>query len=140
MRYLLDTNVISEPTRPRPEPRIRQWLDRLDETRVFISVVTMAELRDGVERMTPGKRREMLDEWLTFELATRFSKRILAVDSDIAIECGKVMARQRKAGRTVDVMDSLIAATALQHDLTLATRNISDFENLGLTLINPWEM
>jgi predicted nucleic acid-binding protein len=62
------------------------------------------------------------------------------VDSDIAIACGTVMARQRKAGRTVDVMDSLIAATALQHDLTLATRNISDFENLGLTLINPWEM
>ncbi len=138
MKYLLDTNVVSQYASPKPELRITQWLDSLDEDGVFISVITLAEIQDGVERMPIGKRRERLDEWLAFDLPIKFSGRILQVDPCIATECGRVMARQYKAGRADDAMDAFIAATALCHNLTLVTRNTADFHNLGLHLINPW--
>ncbi len=103
-----------------------------------MSVVTLAEIRDGIEQLPAGIRRARLDQWLTFELPHRFDGRTLDIDAMIAIECGRVMARKQKSGRAVDAMDSLIAASALCHDLTLVTRNTADFENLGLHLINPW--
>ncbi len=88
--------------------------------------------------MPAGARRERLDEWLTFDLARRFRGRILPIDTEIAIECGRVVARQHKTGRAADAMDAFIAATALHHELTLVTRNTSDFDYLGINLINPW--
>ncbi len=138
MSYLLDTNVLSETVRPAPSPNVERWFKAADERDLFMSVVTLAEIRDGIEQMPAGMRRERLDQWLSFELPQRFDGRALDLDAIIAVECGRVMARKHKAGRAVDAMDSLIAATALCHDLTLVTRNTADFENLGLRLINPW--
>jgi predicted nucleic acid-binding protein len=104
----------------------------------FISVITVAELRHGVERLPAGTRRERLDAWLTEQIPLRFEDRLLAVDAETANGWGRVMARGRADGRPISAMDAFIAATAEQHDLTLVTRNVSDFNALGLRLVNPW--
>ncbi len=138
MTYLLDTNILSETIRPKPSPGVELWFASVDENDLFMSVVTLAEIRDGIELMPPEKRRERLDQWQTFDLLERFHGRMLDIDATTAIECGRVMARTHKSGRAVDVMDAFIAATALRHNLALVTRNTVDFENLDLTLVNPW--
>lgn len=138
MNFLLDTNVVSEWTKPRPDTGIVTWLAEADEDRVFISVVTLAELRHGIERMPAGARRDRLDAWLTGQLPARFEARMLPVDAATADGWGRIMARGQAAGRPVGTMDAFIAATAEQHDLTLVTRNVSDFDVLGIRLISPW--
>ena len=138
MNFLLDTNVVSEWTKPRPDAGVVAWLAGADEDRVFISVITLAELRHGIERMPVGARRARLDGWLTEQLPLRFDDRILTVDQATASIWGRVMARGQKIGRTVGAMDAFIAATAQRHDLALVTRNVTDFETLGIRLVNPW--
>jgi predicted nucleic acid-binding protein len=138
MNFLLDTNVVSEWTKPRPDPGVVSWLAEADEDRAFISVITVAELRHGAERLPTGARRDRLDMWLTEQIPLRFEDRLLAVDAEIANGWGRVMARGQAIGRPVGAMDAFIAATAERHDLTLVTRNISDFNALGIRLINPW--
>ncbi len=138
MNFLLDTNVVSEWVKPRPNSGVVTWLAEVDEDRVFISVVTLAELRHGIERMAAGTRRARLDAWLTDELTARFEARILSVDAAIANMWGRIVARGQASGRPVGPMDAFIAATAEQQNLTLVTRNVSDFEALGIHLINPW--
>lgn len=138
MNFLLDTNVVSEWTKQRPDAGVVAWLAEVDEDRVFISIVTLAELRYGVERLPAGARRERLDAWLTQDLPVRFEARMLPVDAGTANAWGKVMARGQAAGRPVGTMDAFIAATAEQHDLTLVTRNITDFEALKVRLVSPW--
>lgn len=138
MNFLLDTNVVSEWTKPRPDTGIVAWLAEADEDRVFISVVTLAELRHGIERMPAGARRDRLDVWLTEQMPARFEARVLPVDAGIADGWGRIMARGQAAGRPVGTMDGFIAATAEHHDLTLVTRNVSDFDVLGIRLVNPW--
>jgi hypothetical protein len=136
--FLLDTNVVSEWTKPRPDAGVVTWLADADEDRVFISVVTLAELRHGIERLPAGARRARLDAWLTEQLPARFEARVLPVDAGTANVWGRVMARGQGEGRPVGTMDAFIAATAERHDLTLVTRNVSDFDALGIRLINPW--
>jgi toxin FitB len=138
VNFLLDTNVVSEWTKQRPDVGVVAWLAEVDEDRVFISVVTLAELRHGVERLPAGARRERLDAWLTRDLPVRFEARMLPVDAGTANAWGRVMARGQAAGRPVGTMDAFIAATAEQHDLTLVTRNITDFEALKVRLVSPW--
>jgi toxin FitB len=138
VNFLLDTNIVSEWTMPRPDPGVVTWLAEADEDRVFISVLTLAELRHGIERMPDGARRARLDAWLSEQMKPRFEARILPVDEATADIWGRVMARGQQAGRPVGTMDGFIAATAERHDLTLVTRNIADFSALGLRLINPW--
>ena len=138
MNFLLDTNVVSEWTKPRPDSGVVAWLAEVDEDRVFISVVTLAELRYGIERMPSGGRRNRLDVWLSEQLPARFEARVLAVDIETAHTWGRVMARGRNGGRPVGAMDAFMAATAERHQLTLVTRNVSDFDSLGIRLINPW--
>lgn len=138
MNFLLDTNVVSEWTKPRPDTGVVAWLAEADEDRVFISVVTLAELRHGIERMPAGARRDRLDAWLTEQMPLRFEARVLSVDAEIANSWGRIMAQGQAVGRPVGTMDAFIAATAEQHDLTLVTRNVSDFDTLGIRLINPW--
>ena len=138
MNFLLDTNVVSEWTKPRPNSGVVSWLAEADEDRVFISVVTLAELRYGVERMATGNRRRRLEEWLGGELPLRFEGRVLSVDKAVADAWGHVVARRNATGRPIGAMDAFIAATVKVHGLTLVTRNASDFELTVKAIVNPW--
>ena len=139
MKLLLDTNVVSEWVRPSPDPGVARFLAELDEDRAFLSVVTIAELRFGIERLKAGVRRSRLEQWVTVELAERFAGRVLGVDVALAELWGVVLARGRTLGRPLSAMDALIAATASAHALTIVTRNVADFQPLGLSLHNPWK-
>lgn len=138
MNFLLDTNVVSEWVKLRPDSGVIAWLAEADEDRVFISVVTIAELRHGIERLPAGARRDRLDIWLSEQVPARFEARVLSVDVETADTWGRVVSRGEANGRAVGTMDAFIAATAERHDLTLVTRNVSDFDVLGIRLFNPW--
>jgi len=138
MSFLLDTNVLSEPMKERPNPGVLAWLSRVDEDQVFVSVVSITELRFGVERLAIGKSRERLDGWLRKDLILRFEGRILPIDLRIADACGGLMARGESMGRPMEARDAFIAATAEVHGLTLVTRNTSDFEPTLKAIISPW--
>ena len=138
MSFLLDTNVVSEWTKPQPNAGVITWLEAVDEDRVFLSVATLAELRHGIERLASGARRRKLDGWLREELPLRFEARILPVTVEVADEWGRVIARCEASGRPLAAMDGLIAATATVYDLTLVTRNVSDFETALKAVLNPW--
>jgi toxin FitB len=138
MNFLLDTNVVSEPMRPRPNPGVLKWLGEVDEESTFISVVTITELRYGIERLATGTRRERLDGWLQRDLRLRFEGRILPVDFEVANACGGLIARSESLGRPIEPRDAFIAATAEVHGLTLVTRNVSDFEPTLKMIVTPW--
>ena len=138
MTFLLDTMVVSEWVRPRPDRGVVAWLAAADEDRIFMSVVSLAELRYGIERMAAGNRRKRLDEWLRDELPLRFEGRLLSIDGVVADAWGKVVARSEAAGRRISAMDAWIAATAEVHGMTLVTRNTSDFQGSLNLIINPW--
>lgn len=138
MSFLLDTNVVSEWTKPRPNPGVVEWLAQVDEDEVFLSVVTFAELRHGIERLPAGDRRRRLDEWLRSDLPLRFAERIVPVDGAIADEWGRVVARRESRGRSMSAMDTLIAATARVHGLTVVTRNLADFQASVKSVLSPW--
>lgn len=138
MSFLLDTNIVSEWTKPRPNAGVVKWLAEVDEDEVFLSVVTFAELRHGIERLPAGARRRRLDEWFRSELPLRFEGRIVGVDGAIADEWGRLVARREARGRPIHAMDALIAATAEVHGLTLVTRNTEDFQMSVKSLLNPW--
>jgi predicted nucleic acid-binding protein len=138
VKLLLDTNVLSEVTKPRPDARVLQWLDALDEDRSFISIVSIAEIRRGVALMDQGRKRDALAAWLADDLPQRFEHRVLLVDAPIALAWGDLMGHAKRRGRGLSSMDGLIAATAIAYQLTLATRNIKDFEDFGIELVDPW--
>ncbi|GEP55183.1 type II toxin-antitoxin system VapC family toxin [Reyranella soli] len=138
MSFLLDTNVVSEWVRPRPDAGVVAWLAEADEDRVFISVVTLAELRYGIERLAAGQRRRRLDEWLRQELPLRFEGRVLSIDAEVADAWGRLTALREISGRPIGAADAFIAATAEAHNLTLVTRNVSDFDRTVRALVNPW--
>jgi predicted nucleic acid-binding protein len=137
VRFLLDTNAISEWVKPRPNPGLIGWMESADEDRVFISVVSWAELRYGVDRMAGGSRRSRLEQWLLHELPLRFERRVLPIDTKVADAWGRTVSRCEAAGHPLGAMDAFIAATAEIHQLTLVTRNVSDFRLLKAVL-NPW--
>lgn len=138
MNFLLDTNLVSEWVKPEPNPKVTVWLAEVDEDRTFISVVTIAELRYGIERLASGQRRNRLSQWLEEELPQRFEGRILAIDENVADRCGRIVARSESRGRKLEAMDAFIAATAEVHGLTLVTRNTSDFQFVLKDTLNPW--
>ena len=138
MSFLLDTNVLSEWARPQPDPGVLAWFAEADEDRVFISVITLAELRRGVARLSPSRRRSRLNEWLRHEVPVRFAGRILRVDEEIAAAWGDVVAEREAGGRPISTMDAFIAATVRVHGMTLITRNTADFERSVPALVNPW--
>jgi predicted nucleic acid-binding protein len=137
--YLLDTNCISEVVRPRPEPRVMSWLGAVDEALLFLSVLTLGEIRKGVASLAQSRRRTLLESWLNKELRARFSGRILTVDSAIADRWGLLAATARKNGRSLSTIDGLLAASAIHHNLTMVSRNENDFAGMEVQVLNPWK-
>jgi predicted nucleic acid-binding protein len=133
--YLLDTNVLSELTRPKPSAKVVRWFREVPSEALHVSVLTLGEIRAGVERLAPGARREKLRLWLETELPGWFEERVLPVDTGVADRWGRLVA---EAGRSVPAIDGLLAATALHHGLRLVTRNVADFVLPGLEVVDPW--
>ena len=138
MTYLLDTNVLSEWRKPQPDPGVLGWLNDADEDRLFVSVVTFAELRRGAERLVRGARKTQLDHWIAVELPAHFDGRILGIDEETADRWGRIFALRESIGHPMSVMDAFLAATAEQHQLRLLTRNVADFVSIGVAVTNPW--
>jgi len=140
MSFLLDTNVISEAIRRKPSSGVMRWLHGIDESTLFLSGMSLGELRLGIESLARGSRRTLLEQWIDGTLRQRFGERILPLDAVVCDAWGRIVAHARRRGRPLSVADGFIAATATVHGLTLATRNIGDFEVLDLPLFNPWDL
>ncbi len=137
--YLLDTNIPSEMTRRLPAPQVIQWLNDVDDNQLFMSVLSLAEILRGIYRLPESKHRSDLHTWLDSTLRPWFEGRILPVTQTVAERVGRLAGERDVKGLTLPFSDGLIAATALEHDLILVTRNVRDFAGLGLTVLNPWD-
>lgn len=138
--YLLDTNVPSEFSRDRPEPGVVQWLKTQPVTSLFLSAVTIGEIRKGLVLLPQGRRRDQLETWFHTDLLSWFRNRILPVTQAIADRWGVLDGQCQLKGTPLNTADGMIAATAVEHGLTLVTRNVKDFAGLGVEVFNPWEM
>jgi predicted nucleic acid-binding protein len=139
MRFLLDTCVISELVAKQPDPGVVQWVDNVDEEKLFLSTITIGEIKKGIEKLAASSHRSALAEWLEDELLVRFKDKILPIDTAVMLIWGKLAADLEKRGQRMPAIDSLLAATALQGGLGLVTRNEDDFAHCGVAVINPWE-
>lgn len=139
MSFLVDTVVVSELVRKAPSTAVLKWIGGQDETALHLSVLTIGELEKGVARLPNSARRARLLTWVRRDLVERFGGRLLAIDARTAARWGAISGESEKRGRPLPVIDSLIAATALVHGFTVATRNVSDFERCGAPCVNPWE-
>jgi hypothetical protein len=136
--WLLDTCVICEPGQKRPSGRVMAWLDEQPEEMLYLSVLTLGEIRKGIARLPDGTKRRRLAQWLEHDLRERFAGRILPVDEEAADLWGRLQAAAEARGRPLPTLDCQIAATAMAHGLTLVTRNTNDFDITGLELFDPW--
>lgn len=139
MRYLLDTCVISEVVRPRPDARVMEWMEQCPGESAFLSVLTLGQIQKGIRRLTDTKRRNTIQRWLDNDLRTRFEDRILSVDEDVALTWGLIQSEAERRGATIPVIDGLIAATAITRNITVATRNEQDMTRTGALVVNPWK-
>jgi predicted nucleic acid-binding protein len=137
VRTLIDTCVLSELRQPHPSPRVTAHFAALANDDIFLSVVTIGELRKGIDQLRAGSKKSGLETWLQ-QLVSATSGRLLPIDLETASLSGELAAKAAKAGRPVPAIDCLIAATAIQHGLHLMTRNVADFEPTGVLLVNPW--
>ena len=137
--FLPDTNVPSELTRPKSDPSVERWLEEADDEHLYLSVITFGELLKGLTILPESKRRIDLQKWLDHTLRPWFEGRVLPVDESIAERWGVLAGECQLRGTPLNTTDGLIAATALEHDLTVVTRNVKDFARLGVTVFNPWE-
>lgn len=137
--YLLDTNCISELVRTSPEPRVMAWIDATDESMLYLSVLTLGEIRKGLAALPQGRRRTLLESWLDVELRARFTGKILSIDSQVADRWGWLASTAKRGGKALSVVDGLLAATALHHNLTIVSRNVTDFAHLHVPVLNPWQ-
>jgi toxin FitB len=136
--WLLDTCVISELIKPRPKASVVSWIREHDEDDLFLSVITVAELEKDIAKLPDSAKRAKLEQWVRRELADRFRDRLLAIDSSVAARWGGIVGASEARGQPLPVIDSLIAATGQQHDLTVVTRNTDDLERCGAHCFNPW--
>ena len=135
MSYLVDTNVLSELRRKAPNKAVRGWFAARPASTLFLSVLTLGEIRKGIEAVADAERRMRLNDWLETDLPAFFTGRILGIDTAVADRWGRMVAA---AGRPLPAIDSLLAATAAQHGLVLVTRNVRDFAGLPVQLLDPW--
>jgi len=141
MNYLLDTCTISEPTRKKPAKSVVDWLDTHEETTLFLSILTIGEIYQGIHKLPPDQqlRREHLQKWIEHDLIQRFNSRILPLNLEIIRTWGELTGNAERHGRPLPVIDSLIVATAMTHNMTVVTRNVKDMRSLPVTIENPWE-
>lgn len=139
MSFLPDTCFFSEFTKVRPHPQVVAWSDRQPESTLYLSVLTLGELQQGISQMVPSPRQQELEEWLHGELIPRFSGRILEITREVALVWGQLQGEARRRGKPRSVLDSLIAATAKVHGLAVVTRDIDNMQEMGVELVNPWE-
>jgi hypothetical protein len=136
--FLLDTCVLSELRKPQPNAGLLDWVAAVDEGDLYLSVLTLAEIRSGIESKVRGRERAALETWLVSDLSSRFAGRILDFTSDVADRWGRLDGRERARGKRLPVVDAQIAATALQANLTVVTRNVRDFVRTGVPVLDPW--
>ncbi|HEX8735368.1 MAG TPA: type II toxin-antitoxin system VapC family toxin [Pyrinomonadaceae bacterium] len=137
--YLLDTSVISEPKQKRPNPQVISWLESQPENKMFLSVITIGEIKKGITRLEQsGRRRSDLDLWLG-SLRRRFTGRILTLDIDTLLDWGQMLGEFEKKGIVRPAIDSLLEATALNKRMALVTRNVKNFQNSSVQIVNPWD-
>jgi toxin FitB len=137
--YLLDTNVISEYSRSwPPEARVKRWMDAQNEDALYLSVLTLGEIRKGTTLLPAGNKRDQLERWLETALPARFANRLLPMNGVIAEIWGAMAGQAQLKGTALAVIDGLMAATAKHHDLTVVTRNVKDFSVWGVPVVNPW--
>lgn len=136
--FLLDTCGISEFSKISPDLGLISWLARVNPTIVFLSAVTIGELQYGISRAPDGQRRRHLERWLRSDVLPDFEERILPFDGEVAERWGRLRAERRKSGTPIPAIDAMIAATALQYNLAVVTRNEADFQGTGIDILNPW--
>ena len=137
--FLLDTNIISELIKPKPEANVTEWVENTDESLLYFSVLTLGEIRRGIAALPQSRRRATLEAWLDKDLRARFEGRILVIDQEVADRWGLLTAAARNSGIVLPVIDGLLAATALEHNLTLVTRDTGQIPSMGVAVFNPWE-
>jgi predicted nucleic acid-binding protein len=138
MRYLLDTCVISDLVARQPDSGLVEWIDGIAEEKLYLSAITIGEIKKGIEKLPDSKRRSELTKWLEDELLIRFKDKILPIDVNVMLVWGALTANLEKHGTKMPAIDSLIAATAVHGKLNLVTRNETDFEHTDVPVINPW--
>jgi len=136
--FLLDTNVVSELIKPKPEVNVTKWIENIDESLLFLSVLTLGEIRRGVAVLPRSRRRTLLEAWLEKDLRMRFQGRILKIDQEVAYRWGLLTADARNLGIVLPIIDGLLAATALQYNLTFVTRDTGQIPTMGVAVFNPW--
>ncbi len=138
MNYILDTNVVSELVAREADPKVINWIDSIDSESVFLSVITIGEIKKGIEKHPDSKRKKTLASWLEEDLLVRFRGRILPLDIPVLLTWGRLVASLEREGKPIPAIDSLLAATAVQTGFTLVTRNTGDFEPAGISVLDPW--
>ena len=139
MKYLLDTCVISELVSKKPNSKVVEFVDALENDDIYLSVITIGEIIKGIEKLPKSKRKQELHTWLKEDLFARFSGKIILIDNDVITEWGLLTARLELAGTPMPAIDALIAATALTYSFALVTCNVSDFDNSSVEIVNPWD-
>lgn len=138
MNYILDTNVVSELVTQDPDHHVIQWVDSIDPASLFLSVITIGEIKKGIEKLPDSRRKENLSTWLEQDLLVRFGEHILPIDTFVIMTWGQLIADLERNGKPMPAIDSLIAATAFCLGYTLVTRNTADFDSVAINILNPW--
>ena len=139
MRYLLDTCVVSEMVKPKPNPGVIGWMETAEELSLYLSVVSFGELQKGVSKLKESRRRKNLQIWVDEELTGRFAGRVLDIDRAVASRWGELSGNAERIGKKIPVLDGLLAATALEGGLTVVTENVRHFHATECSIFNPWQ-
>jgi predicted nucleic acid-binding protein len=138
LAFLVDTCVLSELVKKRPDPLVVRWVDEAEEETLYLSALTIGELQKGVAKLRPSAKRRPLERWVATDLPARFVRRILPISIEVAVRWGELSGELERRGEPLPVIDALIAATALTSNLTVVTRNTTDLRRTGIKLVNPW--